>query len=227
MREFSLEGVGEPFAIGCFFVSPSKDGAVESATGSEFPLGFGGESFASPFGVGGSVFVSHADDGVIHLVGDGGVGPSRVTPTCSGSELPPVPVCVVLPDFDLRWRWGEYEGAGGEHFVRGLGEVFPAPAAFGLCLVSGGFGEFEKLRVGDLGFVDKEAVDGDVVGGLFFRVVGVLADFAVFTTSVCRTGDPGHAGRRFFGRFALCLGGGLIFLFRGLFFARWQKKEEK
>ena len=168
--EFSGEDVGEPFFAGLGFVAPDVYLLLFSAPGGEFPFGFGGETFASPFAVGIGIFPGDADDGVVVLALNVGVGTGRVEPAGSLGKAPPLPFSAFTLELDGIGRAGEDEGAGFEAFGRGFWEIFVAPAAFGLGLVIGGVGEFFPLGIGDLVGLDVEAVDFHVVDGAFFGI---------------------------------------------------------
>lgn len=190
--EFSGEDVGEPFFAGLGFGSPNVVEFLLTTASGEFPFGFGGETFAGPFGVGIGIFPGDTDDGVVVFSFDVRFEAGGVLPGSSVFKTPPLPFGAFALEFDGSGWAGEDESTGLERFGRGFGEVFDRPAFFGLGLVAGGIDEFFKLGVRDFGGVDIEATDGDFVNGAFFGVVG---EFGVFlgATGVGFSFDEDHA----------------------------------
>ena len=65
MGELTSVNVGEPVFTWFGFVSPSVDELFFATTSCELPLGFRGEAFTGPFGVGLGIFIGNADDGMV------------------------------------------------------------------------------------------------------------------------------------------------------------------
>ena len=145
LGKLALEGIGGPgFAVGLGLVAPDEEGVVEIAAGSALPFRFGGEAFFGPFAVGVGVVLGHADDGVVHFVGDGAVGAGGMLPVGTGDKLPPLPFRAGLPLVDFAGGGFEDEGAGFELVGGGVGKIFFGETALGLGLVAGGLDEFRR-----------------------------------------------------------------------------------
>lgn len=98
--EFSGEDIGEPFFAGLGFVTPDVNLLLFSAASGEFPLGFGREAFASPFAVGVGIFPGDADDGMVVLALNVGIGAGGVEPAGTFGETPPLPFGSFTTEFN-------------------------------------------------------------------------------------------------------------------------------
>ena len=154
--ELALPDVAEVVTFGRQFISPRVELLFEAAAGSVLPLGFGGERFAGPCGVGCRIVPGDVDDGMVGAVVYVRTGAFGMEPGCSGDLAPP--------------------GCGGDgvfdELVEALGwEVGPEDEgpleSLGFGEVVGGGDEGGEVAVGDGVGVDGEGREGDGADGAF------------------------------------------------------------
>jgi hypothetical protein len=167
----------------------------EASAGGVLPLGFGGERFVGPCGVGGCVVAGDVDDGVVEAILDVRAGAFGVFPGRAGDFAPP--------------------GRGGDgvvdEFVEAVGgKVHPedeGPAeVFGFGEIVRGFDEGGKVAVGDGVGIDVEGCEYDGADGTFAvegECVGVVGSHEEGSAgkgdggAVCvGCGGRGESGRR-------------------------------
>ena len=154
--KLALPDVAEVFSVRGEVVAPGVELLFEAAAGSVLPLGFGGEGFAGPGGVGGGVVPGDVDGGMVGAVVDVGAGAFGMLPGGSGDLAPP--------------------GGGGygvfDELVEAVGrEVRPEDEGplveLGFGAVAGGRDEGGEVAVGDGVGVDEEGGESDGTDGAF------------------------------------------------------------
>ena len=168
--ELALPGVGHPAPVRRELLAPAERRAVQPAACSELPLGLGGQVFAGPGRVGGGILERDMHDRFALAPPNRAVRPVRVLPVGAGQIGPPV-VHVARPN--RASRHAKHGAARLQQLGLRARIERRIERAFGQGDVVCGSDERGEVGIGDGVSIDPEAVDRDVVGGSFLRIVRV------------------------------------------------------